>query len=385
VNGETKLHPVQQALVDLNGSQCGYCTPGIIMSMFALYKNLETPDRKEIEDGLTGNLCRCTGYAPILKATLKAIEEKVHDQFTEKEKETVNTLRQIQSKSKTLEIISSNQTYLQPRLLKELFSFLNKYPKAILLNGSTDVALKQTKKFEHLATIIDISAIEELKKIEHTEKGFYVGAGVSLEVLRTSLAKEHPALQQMLDVFASRQIRELATLGGNVGTASPIGDTLPLLFALKARLKIAGEKKESELNIEDFITGYRKTALQKGEIIKSVFIPKKEADIIKFYKVSKRKDLDISTVNAGFRIQLQDNIVADIFLAFGGMAEITKRAKKTESYLMGKVWDENTVNIATELLYSEFIPISDARSGKGFRKLAAKNLLLKFYSETNDE
>jgi xanthine dehydrogenase small subunit len=382
VKGEIKRHPVQQALVDLNGSQCGYCTPGFVMSMFALYKNIDFPDRKEIEDGLTGNLCRCTGYAPILKATTKAIEEKIPDQFSEKERETIDLIKKIQSKSKALEIIVSDQKYFQPQNLVELFLFLEKHPTSNIINGSTDIALRQTKKFEQLANIIDISAIEELKKIEQTEKGVYIGAGVSLEALRTSLAKEYPALQNMLDVFASRQIRALATLGGNVGTASPIGDALPLLFALKARINIAGQKKDRELYIEDFITGYRKTALQNDEIIKSIFIPKLESSVIKFYKVSKRKDLDISTVSAGFRIQLHDNKVADICLAYGGMAEITKRAKKTENFLMGKMWDEKNVNKATELLYSEFTPITDARSGKEFRRLAAKNLLLKFYSET---
>lgn len=385
VNEKTKLHPIQKAMVDLNGSQCGYCTPGIIMSMFALYKNLDVPDQTEIEDGLTGNLCRCTGYAPILKATIKSIQEKTEDQFSKKEKETISILQNINIQSQSLEIITSNQKYFQPNYLNDLFYFLEEYPNSNLVNGSSDIALKQTKKFEHINSIIDISVIDELKNIEHTAEGVYIGSGVSLETIRKKLDNQIPAIKQMLDVFASRQIREIATLGGNIGTASPIGDTLPLLFALNAKLTLANQHKKREINIEDFITGYRQTELQEGEIILSVFIPNQKSEQIKFYKVSKRKDLDISTVSAGFRILVSDKKVTDICLAYGGMAEMPKRAKETETFLIGKTWDQYNINKGMKVMYNEFTPLSDARSGQEFRRQAAKNLLLKFYNETNNE
>ncbi len=353
--------------------------------MFALYKNHDTPDNTEIEDGLTGNLCRCTGYAPILKATTTAIEQKVPDQFSENETETIAQLLAIQNRSECLEIITSTQKYFQPKSLDELFKLLERFPKANIINGSTDIALKQTKKFELIEFIIDISAIRELKIIEETIQGINIGAGVSLETIRNTIANQIPSLKEMLDVFASRQIREIATLGGNIGTASPIGDTLPLLFALNTTLIIVSQKVEREINIEDFITGYRQTDLKQGEIIKSVFIPKQKNEDVKFYKVSKRKDLDISTVSAGFRILLKNNKVSDVCLAFGGMAETPKRAKKTENFLLGKTWNQLAINEAMEILYKEFTPLSDARSGKEFRRLAAKNLLLKFYTETSHE
>jgi xanthine dehydrogenase small subunit len=385
INGETQLHPVQKAMVELNGCQCGFCTPGIIMSMFALYKNLETPDQPEIEDGLTGNLCRCTGYAPILKATTFAIEQKVPDQFSEKETETIAQLNSIHNQSKCLEIITSDQKFFQPQTLEDIFIFLERYPESNIVNGSTDIALKQTRKFEVIESIIDISYVSELKNIEQTEKGFNIGSGVSLEDIRTKIAKQIPALKQMLDIFASRQIREIATLGGNIGTASPIGDTIPILFALNATLIIVSRNAQTEINIEDFITGYRKTDLIKGEVIKSVFIPKQKNVQVKFYKVSKRKDLDISTVSAGFRIMLSNDKVTDICLAYGGMAAMPKRAQETENFLIRNTWNRETINKAMEILYNEFSPLSDARSGKEFRKQAAKNLLLKFYNETTND
>ncbi|MCD4696733.1 MAG: xanthine dehydrogenase small subunit, partial [Bacteroidales bacterium] len=323
-NGEIELHPVQQAMVDLNGSQCGYCTPGIVMAMFALYKNNNVPDRGEIEDGLAGNLCRCTGYQPILNATAKAIEEKIPDHFSENETEISEVLQNLNAERKSLVIITPKQKYFQPLILKDLFALLDRYPKAIVVNGSTDIALKQTKKFEHLELIIDTSALNELKKTHQSDEGVIIGSGISMETLRVTVAKEIPALKQMLDVFASRQIRQVATLGGNIATASPISDSLPLLFALNASVILATHLQEREVRIENFITGYRSTDLHGDEIIKSIFIPKSDGDVVKSYKVSKRKDLDISTVSAGFRIKLDNNKVTEICLAFGGMAESPK-------------------------------------------------------------
>jgi len=256
------------------------------------------------------------------------------------------------------------------------------YPKAVVTNGSTDIALKQTKKFELIKQIIDLSAIPELKFFKENNEEFVLGSGLSLEEIKSVTENKLPAFHNLLTVFASKQIRNLATLGGNVGTASPISDTLPLLFAYKAKLKLINSKGEREHSIEDFITGYRKTQLLPDEIIQSVIIPKPEKDtIIKFYKVSKRKDLDISTLSGGFRLTIQNRLVKKIILAFGGMAEVTKRAHKTEKFLLNKSWCRENIESAIEILKNEFNPISDARSGKEFRTIAAGNLLLKFYYE----
>lgn len=380
---EIQLHPVQQAMVDLNGSQCGYCTPGIVMSMFALYKNYKNPTKEIIEDALTGNLCRCTGYQPILNAAAKACQHGNPDQFSKKEKETILMLTKIENKS--ISIVTRDQKYFKPTLLKKLFEFIEKYPSASIINGSSDIALKQTKQFEILEEIIDISGIEDLKKFKETEKEIRIGSGLSLETIRENIANQLPAFFNMLNVFASKQIREVATLGGNIGTASPIGDTIPLLMAYKAQLKLVRQSGERQISIEEFIKGYRKTDLQIGEIIHSIIIPKPKFHIVKFYKISKRKDLDISTVSAGFRLELSNDTVTDICLTFGGMAEMPKRAKSTEAFLLKKDWSYENIKEAANILQNEFTPISDARSGAEFRKIAAKNLLIKFYEETKQE
>ncbi len=225
----------------------------------------------------------------------------------------------------------------------------------------------------------------ELKKFNETEKDIIIGSGLSLESIKEKISNQLPAFTNMLNVFASKQIREVATLGGNIGTASPIGDTIPLLIAYEAQLKLTNRSSERQISIEGFIKGYRKTDLQKGEIIHSIIIPRSSKEIIQFYKVSKRKDLDISTVSAGFRLELSNNMVTDICLAFGGMAEMPKRAKSTELYLLNKDWSIENIEEATKILQEEFTPISDARSGAEFRNIAAKNLLIKFYEETKQE
>ena len=377
---EIKLHPVQEALVDLNGSQCGYCTPGIVMSMFALCKNQKNPSREIIEDALTGNLCRCTGYQPILNAAEKACQNGDSDQFSKKEKETISLLNTIDKKS--ISIITANQKYFQPIELQEVFKLIEDYPNSATINGSTDIALKQTKKFEVLKEIIDLSKIEELKIIKETGSEFIIGSGLSLESIKANVLNQLPTFTNMLNVFASKQIRNLATLGGNIGTASPIGDTIPLLMAYNAVLKLINRSGERQISIEEFIKGYRKTDLQKGEIIHSIIIPKSGNKIIQFYKVSKRKDLDISTVSAGFSLEMNNDKVTNICLAYGGMAEMPKRASVTEKYLLNQDWTIENINEATKILKEEFKPISDARSEADFRKIAAKNLLIKFYEET---
>ncbi|MCB2218943.1 MAG: xanthine dehydrogenase small subunit [Bacteroidetes bacterium] len=380
--GEVKLHPVQQAMVDLNGSQCGFCTPGIVMSIFALQKSHVSPTREIAEDALTGNLCRCTGYQPILDAAIQATNGQP-DHFSENENAIQKELKNLNDDQNDVVINVNGQTYIQPKSLKSALKFLTEHADATVINGSTDVALKQTKKFELIAKVIDLSAVSELKFFNEENNQVEMGAGLPLESVKTKLNGEFPAFCEMLKVFASKQIRELATLGGNIGTASPIGDTLPLLIAYDANLKILSQSGERSIRIEDFIKGYRQTDLQTGELIYSVTIPKRQN--VRFYKVSKRKDLDISTVSAGFRLKLNNGSVEDICLAYGGMAAMPKRAKQTEAFLLGKEWKEENIVEAMKILKEEFQPLSDARSGAEFRKLAAKNLLLKFYEETTHE
>jgi len=244
--------------------------------------------------------------------------------------------------------------------------------------------LRQTKKHELLLEVLDISDIAELDYFVENEAFYKIGSVLTLEKLKSFTAEKLPALHKMLKVFGSLQIRNLATLGGNIASASPIGDMLPLLFAYKAKIKLQSVDKEKIVSIEEFIKGYRLTDIHVDELITEIEIPKPDSAVLTHsYKVSKRKDLDISTVSGGFSLQLVNGLVNEIILAFGGMAAQTKRATQTEEFLLGKVWTRQVVEEAMEVLANEFVPLSDARSIAEYRTLVARNLLLKFFSETS--
>jgi len=379
------LHPVQQAMVEAYASQCGFCTPGFVMSLFALYKNPVKATKEVILDAITGNLCRCTGYQPIIEAAEKVCKKRKDDIFTFAEKQTIKLLKQINT-NEPIFIKTNDQKYYKPFSLSETLELKKKHPAAIIVSGNTDMGLRVSKKHELIPEIIDISDVSELKTITVTQESISVGAGVSIEQLKLVSEKHFPALYKMLTVFGSKQIRSIATIGGNIGSASPIGDTLPVLMAYDAVVAVCNAKSSRVIKIRDFIKSYRTTDLQKDEIIYSVGIPFPEKHyIIRSYKISKRKDLDISTCSAGFMLDLDSKtkIVKSIVLAYGGMAATTKRAEATEKFLSGKMWSKTVVRKAAEMLYKEFTPLSDARSGEEFRRLAAKNLLLKFYEETS--
>lgn len=377
------LHPVQEAMVEANGSQCGFCTPGIVMSMFSLYKNEQNPSKEVVEDALTGNLCRCTGYKPIIEATLKSCSNDGKDHFTSEEEKVISLLQDIKNRSTSVEIKTSVQNYFQPKTKAEALSLKSTYPDAIIVNGSTDVGLRVTKRHELLTEMIDLSQVQELKKCTVSEYMIKFGAGMSLEDVKRVSEIELPPLFDLLAVFGSKQIREMGTIGGNIGSSSPISDTLPLLMVYGADIKLQDSKSDRLVNINDYILGYRQTAKKENELITTIIIPKPNpTNKIKFYKVSKRKDLDISTLSAAFNLTINGVLVEDIKIAYGGMAAVVKRVIKAENFLIGKPWNRNIVEQAMEIIGNEFTPLSDARSGAEFRTLASKNLLLKFWSET---
>jgi xanthine dehydrogenase small subunit len=378
---EGELHPVQQSMVDLYSSQCGFCTPGIIMAMFALYKNYSKPTREQIDDALTGNLCRCTGYRPIVEASTKSCVHNCTDHFTDDEPQIIELLKSISKES--IHIQTDNQKYFRPASLGEAISLKHQHPEAIIINGATDIALHVTKNHELLKEIIDLSGVEELKAITKTDSSIKIGAGVSLNDILLPIEKDFPALHEMLKVFGSHQIRNLATLGGNLGSASPIGDTLPVLMAYDANVVLESLNGRRVIPFNDYIIGYRKTVRKPDELITSIIVQKlTNGSIVKSYKVSKRKYLDISTVSAGFKIDLNGINVKSIILAYGGMAERTKRALTVEQFLIGKRWERKTVEQAMTLIEKDFTPISDARGSAEFRIKAAQNLLMKFWLET---
>jgi len=379
-----RLHPVQQWMVDLYGSQCGFCTPGIVMSLFALYKSNKEATRENAIQALSGNLCRCTGYQPILEAAMKALEADRDDSFTSSEKSVREQLLKIPFLS--LQIDNGRQAYFRPSTWREALELRRSHPDALLTAGATDLALRQSKKHEFLPKILDISGINELKSFHEHEDRWIIGSGLSLEELWHLSGKKIPMFDEVLSVFASHQIRNMATLGGNIGSASPIGDTLPVLIALEAALELENISATRSLPIEKFITGYRKTDLLPDEIIRSISVPKTPQEtLFRFYKVSKRIELDISSVSMAAQLRLTtDNRVEKVILAFGGMSERPLRASRTETWLLGKPWQRITITEASEILCHEFSPISDARTGKEARRIMARNLLLKLYVETSE-
>ncbi|MEI7660905.1 MAG: xanthine dehydrogenase molybdopterin binding subunit [Bacteroidota bacterium] len=379
-HGRKILHPVQQMMVETNGSQCGYCTPGVIMSLFGLFKNHQNPSREIIEDALTGNLCRCTGYQSILDAAGRLGRETQSDHFSGSEATTVALLNQIRANVATLELRTGSQTLFKPFTLDEALRLRQEHPKATVVNGSTDVALRQTKNRESLPLIIDLSGVEELRFCREEPGQFVFGSGQPLEVVKTFTSGRLPALFNILKCFGSLQIRNVATLGGNAGSASPIGDTLPLLLAYGAKIAVRSGYATRLIQVEDFITGYRKTALHPDELITEIIILKPGPGVrIESFKVSKRRDLDISTVSAAFSLKLREGNVEEIILAYGGMAAIPRRASKAEEFLTGKPWTRTVIDQAISVLSGEFTPVSDARAGAAYRRSVCGRLLMKFF------
>ena len=308
------------------------------MSMFSLYKNGLCDSREEIDSALTGNLCRCTGYQTIVEAVESLKANNGSDQFTAEEPRLAELLRSISKES--VSILTPQQRYYLPAGVPEALAILRKNPDAVILSGATDIALRVTKRYELIADVIDLSQIASLKTVNNRNDVLEIGAGVVLQDVLSLVKDRFPALYDMLNVFGSKQIRNLATLGGNLGTASPISDTLPVLMAYKAKVVLESVDGKREIPLDEYIVGYRKTARRKDEIITSVLLPQcADHVVIRSYKIAKRREFDISTVSGGFRLEKKSgNVVEHITLAYGGMADHTMRSVSAEQFLAGKQW-----------------------------------------------
>jgi xanthine dehydrogenase small subunit len=377
-----KLHPVQQKMIEHYGSQCGYCTPGIVMNLFAAYKNNHSSNPEEIKKTLSGNLCRCTGYIPIISAAQAVLTSIQDDHFTKSEELIFKSLTEIQ-KIRTLFLETDDHIYIKPFTLYNALAERKKHPAAHIITGNTDFVLKVTKKKFHAEKILDLSDVIELKFINNSENSVIIGAGTSLEIVKKFIETEFPSLSNTLSFFGSLQIRNIASLGGNIGSASPIGDSLPVLIANKALVHLKSYNKSRAVLLEEFILSYRKTDLKDDELIYAVEIPKNENNFIRSYKISKRKETDISTLSACFNIKIDPNTktVSEMIIVYGGMAATPKRAVKTEEFLISKLFNQDSIDNALKILQSEFEPISDVRSGAEYRKIAAPNLLQKYYND----
>ncbi len=376
-----QLHSVQQAMVDCHGSQCGFCTPGFVMSLFALQKNSDGFDKAQTMEALAGNLCRCTGYRPIIDAAEQACCQKQPDQFDAAEAETIAKLQAI-APQETAELNSGDKRCLLPLTISDLADLYAANPQARLLAGGTDLALEVTQFHRELPVMIYVGHVEAMKRVEFTDDAIEIGAATPLSDCYGALAKEYPDFGELLHRFASLQIRNQGTLGGNIGNASPIGDAPPLLIALGARVVLRKGGQTRSLPIEDYFLDYKVTARQEAEFIEKVVVPRHQSNqAFRAYKVSKRLDDDISAVCAAFNLVVADGVVQSARVAFGGMAAIPKRAAACEAALQGAKWNADVIEQACDALANDFSPLSDFRASKEYRLLTAQNLLRKFFLE----
>ncbi|KOC90825.1 xanthine dehydrogenase small subunit [Winslowiella iniecta] len=374
-----RLHPVQQAMVDCHASQCGFCTPGFVMSLFTLKKNSQSWDRHQTEQALAGNLCRCTGYRPIVDAARQACESATRDSFDRQQASVVQQLQALKN-NRLQQIDWQDHRCLMPKTVAQLAELYQRYPDARLLAGGTDLTLQITQQYKSLPLLIALEQIDELKQCVVNQHEIVLGAATSLTACSHFLADKLPVFAQVLERFASLQIRNQGTLGGNIANASPIGDTPPMLLALDAALILQCGAEQRRLPLTQFFLRYRKTALQPGEFIRAVVIPKVTVSHnFHAWKVSKRLDDDISAVFAAFNLQIIDGVIVNARVAFGGMAEIPKRASACEQQLTGQRLDLRTLEYACRALAEDFQPLSDFRASADYRLQVAKNLLRRYW------
>ncbi len=389
-----ELSPVQKAMVDRHGSQCGFCTPGFVMALSGLVekklcgKGAPSLECQETKNALTGNLCRCTGYQPILDAAaqvdLQKCEKIEGRHFSSAQgAELRKTLR------KPVHIEAAEFSFFAPITVGAASAYLKKYPSARVVAGGTDLGVLQNKRKLMLDRLVSLHLIPELYVIEKLKGArARVGARVTLSALREFSVKSVPELARFLDLFASPQIKNVATLAGNVGNASPIAELPPFLLVVGTVITVAGPQGRRRIPIEKFFVGYRKTALRTGEFIVSFeFDLPQKRERLALYKVSQRKDLDISAVNAAFRVSISSKKMAGkatrrieaIRIAMGGVAATPLRLVKTEAAMLGQDWSPELLHRAIETLHSEMTPMSDLRGSSAFRRVVVENLFRKFF------
>ena len=381
----SKLHPTQQAMVDCHGSQCGFCTPGFVMSLFGQYQSKTCKgiaiSRADAQAALSGNLCRCTGYRPILDAAeaMQALPLQTVDE--------ANVLSKLEQISDIRRGLEANFAYMLPVNLAELLANRAAHPDAQLVAGCTDVGLWVTKMHMQFAKVLDVTQVAELRRVEHYPQHIAIGAAVTLTDAFAALVTDRPQLAEFAHRFAGLPVRNSGTLGGNVANGSPIGDSMPLLIALGASVVLMRQSgrriAHRELPLEDLYTGYRKNVMAADEVLAWIKVPKAtEAEFSRVYKISKRFEDDISAVCLAVNVQIANGRVRSASIGAGGVAATPVRARKTEAALVGQPWTQDTIRQAMQTLRGEFTPISDMRATAGYRSTVLSNLLQRFWLES---
>ncbi|MFD1712068.1 xanthine dehydrogenase small subunit [Ottowia sp. GY511] len=375
VGADGTLHPAQRAMVECHGSQCGFCTPGFVMSLFTLHRQRAgaAMTRDEAVHALSGNLCRCTGYRPILDAA-----QTMHH-WPEPALDEADLLQKMQLLAQSAVAPAADLAenfYLQPRTLAELLALRTAHPGALLAAGTTDVGLWLTKQLQRRSQIIDLTRVAELRRLDRTADALVVGAAVPLTDAFAALAAERPALGAFFDRFAGLPVRESGTLGGNVANGSPIGDSMPLLIALGATLTLASTRGERTLPVEDFYLAYRKTALAPDEVLAAITVPHPTPhEWLRVDKVSKRFEDDISAVCLAVALQVDQGVIQSARIGAGGVAAVPARATQTEAACADQTWAEATFEHAAQVVMNEFEPLSDMRASADYRRTVLGNLL----------
>ena len=391
--GGNGLHPAQQAMVEQHGSQCGFCTPGFVMSLFGLYKTQIDPSRRDIDDALAGNLCRCTGYRPIVAAARAMYDmpaaaddwlRQPHgaDQAVA---DRVERLHRI-ARDHSLELHHGNRAFFAPRTIDELAGLLELHPEATILAGGTDIGLWVTKQYRELDSLIYTGEVEGLADISKSDTHLEIGGAATFSDAMSAILEHYPLLDEMLRRFASPPIRNSATLGGNVANGSPIGDSMPALMAAGASIVIRSGAGSRELALDEFYRGYQVNDLRPGEFIERIRLPLPGPDTRLYcYKLSKRFDQDISALCMACRLEFEDDRVRSIRIACGGLATTVKRATHCEQALAGRSWTEDTIAEGMAAFARDFEPITDMRASASYRLRCGQNLLRRLYLETRGE
>jgi xanthine dehydrogenase small subunit len=377
------LHPVQQAMVDCHASQCGFCTPGFVMSLFAVYLQGTKPGSEEIVHALSGNLCRCTGYRPIVEAGCRMAEYPQPPHWSVREPESAVRIAQLRAIQRGEALaLGSPPRYVAPRTADELAGLYEASPRSLLVAGTTDVGLWVTKGLKDLPPMIYIGDVAELRRIGESDSRIVIGAAVSLADAYDALVRRYPMLGEMAERFASPPVRHSGTLVGNLANGSPIGDSMPILIALGASVSLRRGARRRSMPLEDLYLGYRKSAMEPGEFIEAVTVPGPVPErLVATYKVSKRIDQDISAVCAAFALDIRGGKVSAARIAYGGMGPTPQRARHAEAALAGARWSAAGIEAATAALAQDFQPIGDMRASAAYRGRVAGNLLKRFFLE----
>ena len=375
------LHPVQQAIVDAHGSQCGFCTPGFVMSLYAMYLSEPRPGTARINDVLAGNLCRCTGYGPIVRAAQSMYDLPAPDPGAKENRDRAQ-LEAIAHRE-TVALECGGRRFYSPGSLADFAQLCAQNPGATILSGATDVGLWITKQHRDVAAFISTSRVSELQAVREEGGMLRIGAAATWSDLEPVIGRHFPDFGELVRRFGSVQVRNLATIGGNIANASPVADALPALIALGARVVLREGARRRTLPLEAFFVAYGKQDRQPGSFVEAIELPLlHRGERLKCYKLSKRFDQDISAVCGAFNIEITQDKVREARICYGGMAGTPKRAKNVEAALIGQAWTLATVMAALPAFDRDFTPISDLRGSAAYRSQAAKNLLVKYFHET---